>query len=901
MSKRDDDGRPDPDALLARVRAEERHATRAKLRLWLGASPGVGKTYTMLENAQRLRREGVDVVIGVVETHGRAETAALLEGLEELPRRRVPYRGRTLTELDLDAALARAPQVLLLDELAHTNVPGSRHAKRWQDAMELLDAGVEVHGTLNVQHVESLNDVIAQITHVRVRETVPDALVERADEIELIDVPPEVVLERLREGKVYVPDQAARAAEGFFRPGNLLALRELALRLTAEHVDAEMRAWRHQQGIAATWPARERIMVCVGPSPASARVVRAARRMAAVLRAPWMAAYVEKGSQSHFLSDRDRTRLAAHLMLAESLGAEVVGLAGERPAEALLALARDRNVSRIVIGKPAHARWRDLIYGSLLNDLIRGSGDIDVHVIAGDGAARDEAAVDPGGGPPRRAADGAPYLWGLLPVALSTIIGALSRDYLDLADVAMAYLVGISVTATFLGRGPSLAASVASVAAFDFFFVPPYFTFTVSDLRYVFTFAVMLCAGVLISSLTNRVREQSRAGRERERRTAALYALTRALAGARDAEAIARVAAEQLDEVFESPAVLLVGAPHGVTCPAPSALELSEADRTVARWALEHHRPAGRGLDTLAGARVIAMPLLAEGRARGALTIVPRPETRFDDPGQRHLLDAFVAQIALALERAQLADEAQRAALRAETEEIRSSLLSSVSHDLRTPIGTILGTSTALLDPSATLDVGERDELVGVIRDESTRLARLVSNLLDMTRVEAGTLEVKKEWIPLEEVVGSALARMAEELREREVEVVVARDAMAPMDPVLLEQVLVNLLGNAAKHTPAGTPIEVRAGTDSDRAWLEVADRGPGIAPGLEARIFDKFFRGDARTSGAGLGLAICRGIVVAHGGAIHAANRAGGGVTFRLTLPVEGAPPVVPTEPAGA
>lgn len=901
MSARDD-GRPDPDALLERVEAEERDATRAKLRLWLGASPGVGKTYSMLENAQRLRREGVDVVVGIIETHGRAETAALLEGLEVLPRRALAYRGQTLEELDLDAALARKPAVLLLDELAHTNVQGSRHPKRWQDAMELLDAGIEVHGTLNVQHVESLNDVIAQITHVRVRETVPDALIERADEVELVDVPPEVVLERLREGKVYVPAQAARAQTGFFKEGNLHALRELALRVTAEHVDAEVQAWRRQQGIQATWPARERIMVCVGPSPASARLVRAARRMATVARAPWIAAYVETGAQSHRFEEPDRVRLAAHLALAESLGAEVVGLAGERPAEALLALARERNVTRIVVGKPTHARWRDLLYGSLIEDLLRGSGDIDVQVISGEAA--EGATPAPHARPPAKGIDWSAYAYGLLPILAATGIGLLLFEHVDLADIAMIFLVAIAVTAAFLGRGPSIAASVAAVAAFDYCFVDPRFTFAVSDLDFVLTFAVMLCAGVLISSLTDRIRGQSIAARHRERRTASLFALTRSLASARDEGAISRVAGEQIRLVFESPAVLLVGdasAPLGLASPSPPMFELADPDRTVAHWAFEHAKPAGHGLDTLPGARVVALPLLAAGRAVGVVVLDPTPESRFADPEQRHLLDAFVGQIALALERAQLADEAQQAQLRAETEEMRSSLLSSVSHDLRTPIATILGTSTTLLDPSSALDADARAELLAMIRDESARLARLVSNLLDMTRVESGALEVKKEWVPLEEVVGAAMARLGHRLDGRQVEIDVASEAMAPMDPVLFEQVLVNLLDNALKHTPEGAPISVRAGARADSAWIEVADHGAGLPPGTELRVFEKFFRASKQPGGVGLGLPICRGIVQAHGGTITASNAPEGGAVFRVVLPVEGEPPPIPAEPDDA
>jgi two-component system, OmpR family, sensor histidine kinase KdpD len=898
MGSRDgDDRRPDPEALLERARAEEQEHARSKLRVWFGASPGVGKTFTMLENAQRLKRDGVDVVVGVIETHGRKETAGLIEGLEQLPRKSISYRGRTLEEFDLDAALARQPKVILLDELAHTNAPGSRHQKRWQDATELLEAGIEVHTTLNVQHIESLNDVVAQLTHVTVRETVPDAIVERADEIELVDVPPEVVLERLREGKVYVRDQAERAASHFFKEGNLHALRELALRFTAERVDVEVEAWRRQQGIEGTWAARDRVMVCVSPSPASVRLVRAARRMAAALHAPWFAAYVERPGPST-LREADRARLTQTLRLAESLGGEVVVLSSDRAAESLLELARRRNVTRIVTGKPTHPRWRDFVYGSLLDRLIRGSGAIDVHVIAGDEGEQALARAPE----TRKPLALLPYAKSVVPVAVAALVSSFLLGHVDLADVAMLFLVAIAVAASFLGRGPSLFASAVSVAVFDFFFVPPYFTFAVGDLKHVLTFGVMLCAGVLISTLTERIRLQSIAAREREHRTAALYSLARALAGARDVRAIASLASDHVREVFESRALLLVDderAPSRLSAPSPGDLELSESDRTVARWVLDHGRAAGRGHDTLPGARIVGTPLLAEGRALGVLAVMPEPESRFDDPSQRHLLATFVAQIALALERAALASEAQEAELRAEAEEMRSSLLSSVSHDLRTPIATVLGTASTLLDSGESLAPAEREELTTQIRDESARLARLVSNLLDMTRVEAGALDLHKEWVPIEELLGVALNRFEGALKDRDVRIDVPSEVLAPVDPVLFEQVLVNLLENATKHTPPGTAIEVAARAERASVVIEISDRGPGIAHGNEARIFDKFVRGEVGKGGVGLGLAICRGIVQAHGGTIVAENRAGGGALFRVTLPFEGEPPRLPSDPA--
>lgn len=877
MKTKDDAHRPAPDATPA---------LRARLRIFFGASRGVGKTHAMLASAERARREGADVVAGVVETHGQRELASRLEGLPSIAPRIVPHRGRSPSELDLDAALARKPAVLLLDELAHTNAPGARHAKRWQDVLELLAAGIEVHTTLNVHEVESLNDVIAQITGVRVLETVPDAMLERADDIELVDAPPELVQARLR-----ADEQAEPAALG--RAGTLHALRELALRVTAERVDADVQAWRREQGVEVTWPARERILVCVGPAPQSAQLVRAARRMASAMHAPWIAAYVER-SGARPLSKEDGERLAGHLRLAESLGAESVVLEGARPAERLLALAHERNVTRIVAGKPTHARWRDLVYGSLLEDLVRGSGDIDVHVIAGEHA---ETPAPPGGA--ALELEPAMFVRGIVPVIVATALAALLRDAVAMADVAMIFLAAVAASATLAGRWPAIIASIVSVALFATLFVPPFGRFAVDDLRFTITFAVMLLAGILISSLTARIRRQSSAARDREERTAALYALTRGLAGARDATAIAAVAVAQIESVFDSPAALLVPEGGGSLRVADGGqLVLDERDRAVAEWAFDHARPAGRGLDTLPDARVMALPLAVDGAAIGALVIVPG--ARLADPAQRHLLETFVAQITLAFDRSQLAEEARQAELRATTEELRSSLLSSVSHDLRTPIGTVLGAATTLLDGGAALDGAVRNELAATVRDEAARLARLVSNLLDMTRVESGALNVKREWVPVEELVGAVMTRLEAHLEGREVRIAVPRELSICVDPVLFEQVLWNLLENAVKHTPEGTPIELWASGGEREVSIEIADRGPGIAAAILPRIFEKFVRASAGEGGVGLGLAIARGIVQAHGGMIAASARDGGGAVFRVSVPVEGAPPEVPVEDDG-
>lgn len=893
----EEERRPDPDALLRRVHAEEARRRRAKLKIFFGFAAGVGKTYAMLESAGRLREEGVDVVVGYIETHGRKETAALLEGLDVLPRLAVSYRGATLEDLDLDRALARRPAVILVDELAHTNAPGLRHAKRWQDVLDLLDAGVEVHTTLNVQHLESLNDVIEQVTSVRVRETVPDALLDRADEIELVDVSPEELLERLREGKVYMPEQAARSMQSFFRRGNLLALREIALRRTAERVDADMRAYREEHDIRRVWPASERILVCVGPAPASARLVRAGARMAAGLRAEWVAACVELTAAAP-LSPADRERLDAHLHLAESMGGEVVRLGGARVSAALLEYARAHHVTRILLGKPTHPRIRDLWRGSLLDEVVRGSGDIDVHVISGDAGEAKPSAPRPR---PEGEVDAAGYLWASGLVVLTTGVAWLGRVLVAPSDLVMLYLLAIMLVAARLGRGPSLLAAGLSVAAYDLFFVPPYFTFAVRDAGHLLTFAMMFGVGALISGLTLRIRRQEQDARAREARTASLYALSRELGGAQTeaqaAAVLARHAAEALDGA--AAVVLVPGACAIEPCARVGEIPFDAAEEGVARWVLEHGRPAGLGTDTLPGARIACVPIAAGPRTAGALALRPGGARRLDRDA-RDLLDAYVRQAALAMERARLAEEAKAAALRARAEELRSSLLSAVSHDLRTPLATITGSATALRDDAAAIAPEQRAELLDAICEEAARLTRLVGNLLDMTRIDSGGLHVKREWVPLVELVGSALNRLDAALAGRQVAVDLPPELpLLPVDAVLFEQVLVNLLENASRYTPAGSPIDISAAARDDAVVIEVADRGPGLPPGEEERVFEKFYRGRAvGGGGVGLGLAIVRGIVEAHGGTIRFEHREGGGALFRMAIPLVGQ---VPSMPPGA
>lgn len=902
--------RPNPDQLLARVQSEERQGARGKLKVFFGATAGVGKTYAMLEGAREKRTEGADVVVGYVETHGRVETEALLGAptlrgmLQSLPRRVVEYRGTMLQEFDLDAALARRPQLILVDELAHTNAPGSRHPKRWQDVLELLDAGINVYTTVNVQHIESLNDVVAQITGVVVRETVPDRIIEQADALELIDLPPDDLLQRLKEGKVYVPHQAERATQNFFRKGNLIALRELALRCMAERVDAQMRGYMHEHAIPQTWPVSERILVCVAPGPLSHRLVRAGRRMAAGLHAEWMVVVVETPKSTR-AAEADRDRILQTLRLAEQLGAETHTLSGSKVSESILGYARSRNVSKIVVGKPARPRWREILFGSTVDELVRHSGEIDIYVITGEPEAPQ---------PPvrtfsiERSSDWQQYAKGMLAVAGCTALAWLMHSSFAPANLIMVYLLGVVIVAARLGRGPSILATILSVATFDFFFVRPYFTFAVSDAEYLVTFGVMLAVGLVISTLTVRLRLQADYARSREQRIAALYAMSREFARTRDLSKVVRATVHNIHQTFDSQVVLLLPSTVGRLQPwgdvtgwwsggvsdqivfAPDT-----HDQGVAQWVYDHGQIAGMGTDTLAGARALYLPLVAAGGTIGVLGVRAAQPRRLLVPEQLQLLETFASQAALALERVALSEEAQRAQVQAETEQMRSALLSSVSHDLRTPLAVITGATSSLAEGAATLDLAVRVELAQTAYDEARRLNRLVGNLLDMTKLEAGALQVRKEWQPLEEVIGAALTRLDDRLRGRAVTTVLPpADQLVPLDSVLIEQVLINLLENAIKYTPPGSPIEISATTAGKIVTVTVADRGPGIPAGDEQRIFDKFYRAGTIDGGGGvgLGLTICRGIIEAHGGKIWAENRPGGGAAFHCTLLLEGTPP---------
>ena len=891
--------RPNPDALLKRVQAEESRELEGKLKIFFGANPGVGKTYAMLEAAHEQRRDGIDVVIGVVETHGRAETEALVQGLEPVPRKAVEYRGTVLQEFDLDAALARRPNIILIDELAHTNAPGLRHSKRWQDVQELLKAGITVYTTVNVQHLESLNDIVTQITGVRIRETIPDSMIERADDVELIDLPPDDLLQRLKDGKVYVPEQIQHAIQHFFTKGNLIALRELALRRTAERVDQQMEVYRRDHAVVRTWPAAETIMVCVNMKPRGPRLIRAARQMAATLHAKWLAVYVQIPRHLR-LPQAERDRLVQALRLAEQLGAETVTLSGERVAEELLNYARSRNVTKMIVGKPLRPLWKEWLFGSVVSELVHRSGDIDIYVITGAG---DE-------GQPlirrtlRRTGKWPRYAYALLGPIAATALAWLMFPYFATANLVMMYLLAIIVIAIRLGRGPSILASILSVATFDFFFVPPYLSFAVSDIQYLLTFAIMLIVALVISNLAGRVREQAELSRFAERRTAVLYTMSRDLATHRGTSMLAQVATNHLRQVFDGQvAIFLADDEKRVRLQRSEQLffEFERKEAGVAQWVFDHNERAGLGTDTLPGASALYLPLVGSKGAIGVLAVRPKDTGLLLDPDHLHLLESLVNQVALALERSRLSDEAQQAHVRIETERMRNAILSSVSHDLRTPLATITGAASSLLDERSELKATDRLELSRSIYREADRLDRLLKNLLDMMRLEAGAIHLNKEWHPLDEIVGAALSRLEERLRNHSVSTAFPADLpMVQIDGVLLEQVIMNLLENAAKYAPNGSVIELSASAGDREVVVEIADRGQGIPAGDELRIFDKFYRAKpAREGGVGLGLTICRGIIEAHGGRIWAENRSGGGAVFRFALPLPEQQPSMATEQA--
>jgi two-component system sensor histidine kinase KdpD len=889
-----DDRRPSPEALLR----EAERTQRGRLKVFLGAAPGVGKTYEMLTAAQARRREGIDVVIGVVETHGRAETDALIAGLELVPRRQIEYRGYKLAEMDIDAILTRRPQLALVDELAHTNAPGSRHPKRYLDVEELLAAGIDVYTTLNIQHVESLNDVVARITRIRVRETVPDSVIDRADDIELIDLTPQDLIQRLQEGKVYVPQQAERAVRHYFQPGNLTALRELALRRTAQRVDDQMVDYMRSHAIQGPWAAGERVLVCIEGGNRASTVVRHAKRLADQFRAPWTAISVES-PRSRRASAADLDSVAQALRLAQRLGGETVLIPGQDVADAIIDYARGNNVTHIIIGKSQRSRWRMVFTGSVTQQVINRAGGINIHVIEAPSEkieAERAAAVEK---PATQAADLKPYAISLLLVLASVPFAMGLHEVLNIANIALVFLTAILIAAVLFGLGPSLVACLASVLAYNFFFLPPLYTFTIADPENVVALFFFAIVAVIASNLAARVRGQAVAARLRAKTTEDLYLFSRKLAVAVTLDDLLWATAHQIALMLKVRVVLLLPEGQTLTVRAgfPPEDVLEEADLAAAKWCWEKNHVAGRGSDTLPGAKWLFLPMRTGRGPLGVVGIIRDEPGPLLMPDQQRLLDALADQAALAVERVNLARDLHLARLQAETDRLRSALLTSISHDLRTPLASILGSATSLKSPTMALDEATRETLLQTIVEEADRLNRFIGNLLDMTRLESGALKPRSSLTVLSDVLGAALQRAAKILASHRVDVKLAADLpMLNLDMVLFEQVLFNLLDNAAKYAPSGSLIEIRAERQGDQVVLQVIDEGEGIPSSDVERIFDKFYRarsGDRQRAGTGLGLAICRGFVEAMDGTIMATNRTdrhGAIITITLPVPV-GAP----------
>ncbi len=885
------DQRPSPEALLQSAA----HENRGRLKIFLGAAPGVGKTYEMLQTARTRLAEGVDVVIGIVETHGRKETEALVAGLEVIPRRRIEYKGRELDEMDIDAVLARRPKLALVDELAHTNAPGSRHPKRYLDVEELIAAGIDVYTTLNIQHVESLNDVVAQITRIRVRETLPDSVLDKADEIELVDLTPGDLIQRLNEGKVYVPHQAERALKHYFQPGNLTALRELALRRTAQRVDEQMLTYMRAHAISGPWAAGDRLLVCVSESPASLALVRYTRRVADRLGAHWTAIYVET-ARYHRLTEAERDRIAESLRLAEKLGAETLTIPGRRIADDLVAYAQANNVTQIIIGKSSRSRWFELLHGSVVHELVGRAGSIGVQVVAGE-----VEPASPGEKPvstlaAQDAFDPVPYLVSLLFVAGALAAGLALKQVLAVSSLSLVFLTGVLASAIRYGLFPSLFACFASVLAYNFFFLPPLYTFTISDPENVVALFFFLVVAIITSNLTARMRSQAVTARQRAQTTAELYAFSRKLAGIVGLDDLLWATSYQIASMLRLRVVMLLpeGSGGGIAVRGgyPPEDALDEADLAAARWSWDRNRPAGRGADTLPGAKRLFLPLRTGRSTVGVLGIDREAPGPLLTPDEQRLLDALADQAAVAIERINLAADLDEARILAETERLRSALLTSISHDLRTPLAAILGAATSLRSYGELYDQGVRDELISTVQDEAERLNRFVTNLLDMTKLEAGVLEPNLAMIDLAEIVGTVLERARKVLASHRIAVDLAADLpMLRVDFVLFEQVLFNLLDNAAKYAPPGTAITLRGQRSGEQVAIEVLDEGGGIATEHLDHIFEKFYRirrADRQRAGTGLGLAICRGFVEAMGGTIAAANRSDrGGAVFTILLPI--------------
>jgi len=876
---------------------------KGKLTIFLGAASGVGKTYAMLEAALGRVSEGIDVVVGLVETHGRADTEAMLKGLSVIPRKSQEYLSKIFHEMDIDAILTRRPQLVLIDELAHTNVEGSRHKKRYMDVQELLSAGINVYTTLNIQNLETLNDIVTQITGFTVRETVPDRVLETASQIQLIDIPPEELIQRLKDGKIYVPDQETEGLKNFFRPGNINALRELALRYTAQQVDHQLESYRKVHGIDGPWPMGEKILVCISASPFSAQLIRIAKRMTEKVQGELFAVHVET-LRRFPSSEAEKDSLAKNLRLAEELGAEIIGLTGNSVAEAILELARKRNVSQIIIGKPEHTRFWEIIHGSVVDKVIRQSQGVSIHVIPGrqldTGPVQIQAAKngEEVGAKARRWSSPKiiPYLVSSLMVIVMTLVFTLVDLFLGLVNISLLYLLPILISAALWGTLPAIVTALMGTIAFDLFFVPPFFKFTVADLRYLISFAIFMLVGLITGTLSDRLKKQVNYSRQRENNLSALYSLSRDIAAVDNLDAVLDCIVSNVSKTLEGQVMLLL--PNEKTqlvLRKDSGLNnsLDKCELSVAIWVYERGLKAGIGTETLGNAKALYLPLSTEQGTQGVLGIYSNERKAHFDTERIRLLEAFAGLAAMAINRVKLAEQARESLSLVESERLRTALFNSLSHDLRTPLASIIGAVTGLLeDKNVVYSPEARNELLKTILHGAERMNRFISNLLDMARLESGMLRLNKEWCDLQDILGVAINRLGDTLTRRPLDIDIQEGLpLVQADGILIEQVLINLLDNALKYSEAASKIIISIRQQGKQLEIVVANRGHGIPETDLSKVFDKFYRlsSPLQVSGTGLGLAICKGLIEAHGGDIWAENNKLGGVTITFTLPLSG------------
>lgn len=872
------------------VMGRGKREVRGKLTVFLGAAAGAGKTYAMLQAAHERLAEGLDVVIGWIDTHGRPETEALASGIPRVDSRSRDVSGGTVAEMDLDALIARRPQLALVDVLAHTNLEGSRHTHRCDDIEELLAAGINVYTTLNIQHLESLNDIVAQITGIRVLDTIPDRLLENADQVHLIDIPAEELVQRLQEGKVYAPEMTARALRKFYRPGNLNALRELALRQAAQAVNQRMEEYRRGHGIAGPWPVGERVLACISSSPFGVHVLRRARRMAASLRAELIVAYVETPRVAP-QNPKAAESLAQNIRLAEKLGAEIVTLTGQDIANEILALAGERNVTQIVLGKPIRPKWLERFRPSIVDEIIRGSTGMSVHIIPGESAPKEQGVkIRPN--PGRKKA--MPYVWILLQILTVTVIGRLGGETLGITNIALFYLLPVLYASAKYNIGLSVMASLVGVLALDLFFVPPVHHLSVDDLRYLLSFAVFLIVAITTGTIAQRLQYRVEETRIREHRTRALYNIAREIAAVAELDALAEKVVDYMARTLEGEAILMVEGPNEHLQMLAVSQPLSEMaqdprELEAANWAFLHDQTTGAGTSTLSGAAGMYVPIKAELQIYGVMGI--KLKEAYLTPEQRDLVEAVAGLLALTIGRLKLAAEAQAARNLAESERLRTALFNSISHDLRTPLSSITGAVTSLIEDAELYSKEERSTLLQSIKRGAARMNRVIGNLLDMARLESGFLKLQKDWCDVQDLIGVSLRENAELLAGRPLNVDISPGIpLLRLDFALIEQVLTNLLDNAVKYSLPGSEVGILVTAGDGQVWITIDDQGQGIDPGDEEKVFDKFYRlnSDRHVSGTGLGLSICKAIIEEHGGKIRAENRAAIGAAVTFSIPMD-------------